>query len=97
MAQDIISLGIGEGKARPRLRAVGIGGAGCNAISSCSFDAVALCNAQDSFHSAPHHRRITLTGEHINFVRSTSPRLLGSMDHECTRKLKELLLLINTL
>jgi cell division protein FtsZ len=88
MVQEIIPLGLGEGKARPRLRALGIGGAGCNAIANCTFDAVALCNARDSFHSAPHHRRITLSEEHVNFVRSTSPRLLGSMDHECTRNLK---------
>lgn len=70
---------------------MGIGGAGCNAISSCSFDAVALCNAQDSFSSAPHHRRVTLPEEHIRFVRSTSPRLLSTMDHEAVHKLKDAL------
>lgn len=71
------------------MKAVGIGGAGCNAISNCSFDAVAICNSQDNFSTAPHHRRLVLSPEHIRFIRSTSPRLLGTIDHESTRKMKE--------
>lgn len=89
MAAELLPLGLGEGKSRPKLRAVGIGGAGCNAISSCSFDAVALCNARDTFSSPPGHRRIVLSADDINMILATSPRLKLTIEHEGTRKLKE--------
>jgi hypothetical protein len=91
MAREVIPLGLGEGKGRPRLRAVGIGGAGCNAITSCHFEAVGLCSALDMFNSPPHHRRVVLTEESVRFMRSVSPRLLGTMDHEAVRRVRDAL------
>jgi cell division protein FtsZ len=91
MAREVIPLGLGQGKARPRLKAVGIGGAGCNAIASCDFDAVALCNNHDSFVSRPHHRRVVLSEESVRFVRSISPGLLAAMDCEAVRGVKDAL------
>ncbi len=91
MAREVIPLGLGEGKARPRLKAVGIGGAGCNAIASCDFDAVALCNSRDSFVSRPHHRKVVLSEESARFVCSISPGLLSAADCEAMRGVKEAL------
>ena len=91
MAREVIPLGLGQGKARPRLKAVGIGGAGCNAIASCDFDAVALCNNRDSFVSRPHHRKVVLSEESVRFVRSISPGLLSAADSEAVRGMREAL------
>lgn len=91
MAREVIPLGLGEGMARPRLKAVGIGGAGCNAIASCDFDAVALCNCRDSFVSRPHHRKVVLSEESARFVRSISPGLLSAADGEAVRGVREAL------
>lgn len=91
MAREVIPLGLGEGKGRPRLRAVGIGGAGCNTIASCHFEAVGLCSALDKFNSPPHHRRVVLTEDSVRFVRSISPRLLGTMDHEAVQRVRDAL------
>lgn len=93
MAREVIPLGLGQGKARPRLKAVGIGGAGCNTISSCDFDAVALCNHnhRDSFVSRPHHRKVVLSEDSVRFVRSISPELLSAADSEVVRGVKDAL------
>ncbi|MDW5563063.1 MAG: hypothetical protein SA339_07540 [Methanomassiliicoccus sp.] len=91
MAREVIPLGLGPGKVRPRLKAVGIGGAGCNAIASCEFDAVALCNNRDTFVSRPHHRKVVLSDEGIRFVRSISPGLLSAADSEAVRGVKDAL------
>jgi cell division protein FtsZ len=91
MAREVIPLGLGQGKARPRLKAVGIGGAGCNAIASCDFDAVALCNNRDSFVSRPHHRKVVLSEESVRFIRSISPGLLSAADSEAVRGMREAL------
>lgn len=91
MAREVVPLGLGQGKARPRLKAVGIGGAGCNAIASCDFDAVALCSNHDSFVSRPHHRRVVLSDDSVRFVRSISPGLLSATDSEAVQGMKEAL------
>jgi len=89
MAREVVPLGLGQGKARPRLKAVGIGGAGCNAIASCNLDAVALCSNHDSF--VPRHRRVVLSDESVRFIRSISPGLLSAADSEAVRTIKEAL------
>ncbi|MBI0583427.1 MAG: hypothetical protein ISF22_04285 [Methanomassiliicoccus sp.] len=91
MAREAIPLGLGKGKSRPKLRAVGIGGAGCNAIASCGFEAVALCNGTDSFETPPYHRKIVLSDDSVRFVRSISPRLLSAMDNDAARGVRDAL------
>ena len=91
MGRDVSPLGIGDGKTRPRLRAVGIGGAGCNAIAICPFDAVSLCSSQDAYTSPPQHRRVVLDDDSVRMIRSMSPRLLSSMDHKAVRLVEEAL------
>jgi len=91
MVREVVPFGLGQGKARPRLKAVGIGGAGCNAIASCDFDTVALCNNYDSFVPRPHHRRVVLSEESVRFVRSISPGLLSAADSEAVRSMKDAL------
>lgn len=71
------------------MRAVGIGGAGCNAIASCPFDAVSLCSPRDS--SPSPHRRVVLDDDSMRMVRSMSPQLLSSMGHQAVRLVEEAL------
>lgn len=89
MARAALSLGTGDPRSRPKIKAIGIGGAGCNAISSCTMPSIALCGQKDQLFLPPNHRKVVLTDEEINFIRSTSPRLLGAVDLPMGRRLKE--------
>lgn len=91
MAREVVPFGLGEGKARPKLKAVGIGGAGCNTIASCEFDAIALGERRGPPMSRPHHRKVALSEEGVRFVRSISPELLSAADSETVRGLREAL------
>lgn len=91
MVRDIVPLGVSDGKGRPRLRAVGIGGAGCNTIASCPFDSVSLCSSRDICTLQPHRRRVVLDDDSVRMVRSMSPRLLSSMDNHAVRAVKDAL------
>ncbi len=91
MVRDILPIGVSDGSARPKLRAVGIGGAGCNTVSSCPFDSVSLCSARDNCSPPPHHRKVVLDDDSVRMVRSMSPRLLSSMDHHAVRSVKDAL------
>ncbi len=83
----MLPLGSGENKARPRLKMVGVGGAGCNAVANSSFENVGLCASRDYPTTPATGRRIILSDEHLRFVKSTSPRLISSLDHEVSRRL----------
>lgn len=88
MARDVRSLGFGDLTARPRFKAIGIGGAGCNAIATSPFPSVGLCTPLDNLNGPPNQRRLVLSEEEAAFLRSSSLRTLGGM-HAFPRRLKE--------
>jgi cell division protein FtsZ len=91
MTPDYLPLGTGEHGVKPRLKAIGIGGAGCNAISSCSFDAVGLCTSRGQQHLSPRQRHLVLTDEQVRLIGSTPHRLLWTVEHESVKRIKEAL------
>ncbi len=91
MAADIVPFGNGDNRVKPRLKVVGVGGAGCNAVSGCGFESVGMYRSRDDVRNLSTHRRLMLTEEHFRFVKSTSPRLLSTLDHECPKNMKEII------
>lgn len=88
MAGDMLPLGNGHSPIKPRLKVVGIGGAGCNAVSGSGFESIGLYNHRDDVRALSTHRMLKLTDDHIQFVRSTSPRLMAAIDHEVPKQIK---------
>ncbi len=89
MCPELLPLGSGENKVRPRLKMVGVGGAGCNAVANSSFENVGLCTSRDVPSTPTIGRRVVLSDDHLRFVRSTSPRLITSLDHEIPKRLMD--------
>ncbi|HOL08385.1 MAG TPA: hypothetical protein PKX44_08930, partial [Methanomassiliicoccaceae archaeon] len=72
MARDVRSLGYGNRIERPRLKAIGVGGAGCNAIANTPFPSVGLCGRLDDINGPPNQRRLVLTSDELEILRSVS-------------------------
>lgn len=47
MSPDVLRLGSAESKTCPRIKVVGIGGAGCNIVSDSGLDSVAVLTEKD--------------------------------------------------
>ncbi|NLI74445.1 MAG: hypothetical protein GX369_06725 [Euryarchaeota archaeon] len=89
MVQDARSLGYGDLIERPRLKAIGLGGAGCNTISGFPFPSVGLCSHIDNINGPPNQRRIVLNTDERALLRSASPRMLGSVERNITKRLRQ--------
>lgn len=83
------SLGYGDLAERPRLKAIGIGGAGCNAIANSPFQSVGLCNHLDDVNGPPNQRRLVLNSEEMALLTSATPRMVGGVERNISRRLRE--------
>ncbi|NLK25156.1 MAG: hypothetical protein GX307_01080 [Euryarchaeota archaeon] len=88
MARDVRSLGYGDMTMRPRLKAIGIGGAGCNTITGFPLPSVGLCSPLDHLNGPSNQRRLVLSDEEVSSLRSPFSHLLSSMDRTFLRRLK---------
>jgi len=81
----------GGGSRRPQIRAVGIGGGGCNAISGAPFDTIAVCTAGDDARLERKIPRVLLTEEQLDFLRNTSFRVIRSISYDLKDRFRALL------
>ena len=89
MALEVLPLGNGEVKTRPKLKVVGIGGAGCNAITNSSFDAVGICRQRSiSNAKASNHTRLALEPDELETLRATPHRILTSTKNRTLERIK---------
>ncbi|MDH7507924.1 MAG: hypothetical protein QHH00_00805 [Methanomassiliicoccales archaeon] len=73
---------------RPRLKVVGVGGAGCNVLLDSSFENIAVCTSNDHVREVPESRRLVIDDRQLSMLQGTDPRTLSSIDHQ----LKEMIL-----
>lgn len=81
----------GGGSRRPEICAIGIGGGGCNAITGVPFKSIAVCTAGDDARLERGIPRLILTGEQLDFLRSTSFRIIRSISFDLKDRFKDLL------
>lgn len=79
MSPDILRLGSGETKTRPRIKVVGIGGAGCNIVADSQLDAVGVCKADEGMTEVRVQKKCVLTREHVKLFRTTSPQMFPAI------------------
>ncbi len=79
MSPDIVRLGSADSKTRPRVKVVGIGGAGCNIISDSVFEAIAVCKSEESGGPVRIEKKCVLTTDHIRLLRTTSPQMFTTI------------------
>jgi cell division protein FtsZ len=66
-------------KTRPRVKVVGIGGAGCNIISDSDYEAIAVCKSEESGGPMSVERKCVLTKDHIKLFKTTSPQMFTTI------------------
>jgi cell division protein FtsZ len=78
MVPELVPLGGGDTRTRPTVKAVGVGGAGCNIVANSPIESVAVCKLEKSL-AHRHDRMCTLTREHVRMFRTTSPQMFSSI------------------
>lgn len=73
---------------RPRLKVVGVGGAGCNVLLDSSFENIAVCTSNDHVRQIPESKRLVINEKHLSILQSTDARTLASIDY----RLKDMIL-----
>lgn len=68
---------------------MGVGGAGCNAVASSSFESVSICTAAEHFKRLRTSRRVLLRSEELLFMRDTPVQTLASIDYEWKDRVAE--------
>ncbi len=78
MSPDIARLGSAETRTCPRIKVVGVGGAGCNIVSDSGMESVAVLTEKDRLesHSA---KKCVLTRDHIRLLRTTAPQMFSAI------------------
>ena len=89
MHPELLPLGSGERKTRPKVKVVGIGGAGCNAVASSCFESVGICTAAEHFKRLHTNRTILLSEEQLLFMRDTAPQMIASIDYDWKVRVRE--------
>jgi len=89
MCPELLPLGSGERKTRPRVKVVGVGGAGCNAVASSCFESISICTAAEHFKRLRTHRRVLLSEEQLLFMRDTAPQTIASIDYDWKDQVRE--------
>jgi cell division protein FtsZ len=79
MSPDVLRLGSAETKTRPRIKVVGIGGAGCNIVSDSSLEAIGVCKADEGMGEVRVQKKCVLTKEHVRLFRTTSPQMFSTI------------------
>jgi len=79
MAPDVSRLGSGEAKTRPRIKVVGIGGAGCNIVADSELEAVAVLRAEEGMHEVKVPKKCVLTSDHVKLFKTTSPQMFHAI------------------
>jgi len=79
MSPDVLRLGSAETKTRPRIKVVGIGGAGCNIVSDSSLEAIGVCKADEGMGEVKVQKKCVLTKEHVRLFRTTSPQMFSAI------------------
>jgi cell division protein FtsZ len=79
MSPDIVRLGSSDTRTRPRIKVVGVGGAGCNIVSDSSYDAIAVCKSEESGMPVHIEKKCVLTRDHIRLFKTTSPQMFTTI------------------
>ncbi len=78
MTPDLVRLSAGQTGTRPRIKVVGVGGAGCNVVAEAPLDSVVVCSHEEGT-SGRIKSRCVLTKEHVRMFKTTSPQMLTAV------------------
>jgi cell division protein FtsZ len=78
MAPEVSRLGSSETRTRPRIKVVGVGGAGCNIIADSGMESVAVLKAEEEAH-VPSSKRCVLSSDHVKLFKTTSPQMFHAI------------------
>jgi cell division protein FtsZ len=79
MRIEVVELPSAPDSVRPTMKAVGVGGAGCNIVARSSLDKMAICRGSDGLHS-PVQNRFVLKESEVKVCRTSQPHILASHD-----------------
>jgi len=79
MSPDMLRLGSGDATSRPRVKVVGVGGAGCNIVSDSGLEAVAVCKPEESMAIDRIQKKCVLTRDHVKMLKTTSPQMFTAI------------------
>jgi len=79
MRIEVVELPSAPDSVRPTMKAVGVGGAGCNIVARSSLDKMAICRGSDGLHSSVQDRFVLKESE-VKVCRTSQPHILASHD-----------------
>ena len=79
MSPDPQRFGTSEKKTRPRVKVIGVGGAGCNVVAEGPLEAVAVCKLEEGPGAARLQTRCVLTRDHVRLFKTTSPQMFSAI------------------
>ena len=79
MPSEVSRLGSGESRTKPRIKLVGVGGAGCNIVSDSGMEAVAVLKAEEGMHDVKVPTKCVLTRDHVKLFKTTSPQMFHTI------------------
>ncbi|HUL40183.1 MAG TPA: hypothetical protein VLU38_07825 [Methanomassiliicoccales archaeon] len=79
MAPEVSRLGSAETRTPPRIKLVGIGGAGCNIVSDSGMEAIAVLKAEEGVHEVKVSKKCVLTPDHVKLFKTTSPQMFPAI------------------
>ncbi len=79
MPSEVSRLGSGESRTKPRIKLVGVGGAGCNIVSDSGMEAVAVLKAEEGMHDVKIPTKCVLTRDHVKLFKTTSPQMFHAI------------------
>ncbi|MCQ5375003.1 MAG: hypothetical protein NO474_00160 [Methanomassiliicoccales archaeon] len=73
----------------PRLKVIGVGGAGCNILLDSHFENIAICTSNDHVRQIPESKRLVIDEKHLSILQGTNPRTLASIDYQLKEMIQE--------
>jgi cell division protein FtsZ len=82
-------MGEDEPRRKPTIKVIGVGGAGCNAITDSPFNNIAVCTALEDTRAVRLESRVLVSPDHIDFMKETPFRTVRSIKYEFKDWLEE--------
>ena len=76
-------MGNGVKKVKPKVKVIGVGGAGCNIIANSPYDSLAVCARRPN-----HHDRIVISRQLLELTMTSPPKTVISLGHEWSMRLR---------
>lgn len=84
----IFLLGEREPRRKPKIKVIGVGGAGCNTLVDSPFENIAVCNALEDTRSVRLEKRVVVNSEDIEFMKDTPFRTVRSVKFDLKNRIE---------